>query len=149
MLNFHKRFTHNQIRAALVLVGLFFVVVGSVMIYAYLDGIWGMMVLVIGIIVAGVGALIITLELTGLRRVLAIGAGFVVLAAGLVLMVPGVPGPGIPLAIVGLAILASEFKWAENLYNRLVEFSRRAADKVRGKKSTPKNEEKPPDVPTQ
>jgi hypothetical protein len=59
----------------------------------------------------------------------------VVLAAGLALMVPGVPGPGIPLAIVGLAILASEFKWAENLYNRLVEFSRRAADKVRGKKN--------------
>jgi|GEM_PF-1900716 len=134
MLDFHKRLTHNQIRVLLVLLGLMFVTVGSGLIYAYLYNIWGVVVLVSGIAVAAVGCLIITLELTGLRRVIAIGFGFGILAVGLFLMIPAVPGPGIPVVMVGLAILASEFKWAENLYNRIVEFARRAADKVRRRK---------------
>jgi hypothetical protein len=147
MLDFHKRLTHNQIRVALVLLGLMFVTVGSALIYTYLYDIWGMVILVVGIAVSAVGCLIITLELTGLRRVIAIGFGFAIFAGGLVLMVPGVPGPGIPLALVGLAILASEFKWAENLYNRLVEFGRRAANKVRGKKSKPETKTETTNTP--
>lgn len=144
MLDLHKRLTHNQIRVVLVLLGLMFVIVGSALIYTYLYDIWGVVILVIGIVIAAVGCLIITLELTGLRRVIAIGFGFAIFAGGLVLMLPGVPGPGIPLALVGLAILASEFKWAENLYNRLVEFGRRAANKVRGKASEPENQSETP-----
>jgi hypothetical protein len=136
MKDFHKRFSHNQIRAVFVVLGLLLVGSGSGLIYAYLyKKICQLWSLLTGIGVVAVGCLIITLELTGLRRVIAIGFGFVILAAGLVLMVPGMPGPGIPVAIVGLAILASEFKWAENLYNRLVEFSRRATEKLRRKKT--------------
>lgn len=38
-------------------------------------------------------------------------AGFVVLAVGLVLLVA--PGPGLVVIIAGLAILATQFSWAE------------------------------------
>ena len=38
-------------------------------------------------------------------------AGFVVLAAGIVMLVT--PGPGIPVIVLGLGMLALEFAWAE------------------------------------
>ena len=47
-------------------------------------------------------------------------AGFAVVAAGVVLSLPLVPGPGIPLIVVGLAMLALEFDWAERLLERIV-----------------------------
>jgi hypothetical protein len=43
--------------------------------------------------------------------------GGALVLAGLVLMV--LPGPGIPLLIVGLVILATEFAWAETLLRRV------------------------------
>jgi hypothetical protein len=39
------------------------------------------------------------------------------LLIGLVLLV--LPGPGIPLLVVGLVILATEFAWAESLLRRV------------------------------
>ena len=47
-------------------------------------------------------------------------AGFAVIGAGIVLSLPLVPGPGIPLIAVGLAMLALEFDWAERLLARIV-----------------------------
>ena len=44
------------------------------------------------------------------------------------------PGPGIPLIIAGLAILATEFTWAEVLLNRTKHHVNRAVDKVKKKK---------------
>jgi uncharacterized protein (TIGR02611 family) len=46
-----------------------------------------------------------------LLRVLVALGGFATLAAGLALLV--LPGPGIPLVVAGLGLLALEFRWAE------------------------------------
>jgi putative transmembrane protein PGPGW len=53
-------------------------------------------------------------------RVAFAGAGFAVVAGGVILSLPLVPGPGIPLIAVGLAMLALEFDWAERLLGRIV-----------------------------
>ena len=41
--------------------------------------------------------------------------GVVLLVAGAVLALPLVPGPGIPIALVGLTLLSYEFEWARRL----------------------------------
>ena len=46
-------------------------------------------------------------------------AGTLVLLAGIILSLPLVPGPGLPLVAVGLAMLALEFAWAERLLRRV------------------------------
>jgi uncharacterized protein (TIGR02611 family) len=46
-------------------------------------------------------------------------AAALVLLAGIVLSLPLVPGPGLPLVAVGLAMLALEFAWAERLLRRI------------------------------
>ena len=47
---------------------------------------------------------------------------------GLVFMV--LPGPGIPFVIAGLAILASEFAWAEVLLNKTKHHSKKILDNL-------------------
>ena len=42
-----------------------------------------------------------------------IGGGFLLLIAGVLLALPGVPGPGIPIVLLALAILSRHFAWAE------------------------------------
>ena len=42
-------------------------------------------------------------------------AGTVLVVAGLLLSLPMVPGPGLALALLGLALLATEFEWAKRL----------------------------------
>jgi uncharacterized protein (TIGR02611 family) len=55
-------------------------------------------------------------------------AGFVVLLAGLIMLVT--PGPGIPVVILGLAMLALEFAWAERWLERLLEKAEAAVEQV-------------------
>ncbi|HEV8682837.1 MAG TPA: PGPGW domain-containing protein [Actinomycetota bacterium] len=50
------------------------------------------------------------------KRIAVTVVGFVVLGAGLVMMVT--PGPGIVVILVGLAILATEWAWAERALDR-------------------------------
>ncbi|MGH2682911.1 MAG: PGPGW domain-containing protein [Actinomycetota bacterium] len=50
------------------------------------------------------------------KRIAVTVVGFVVLFAGLVMMVT--PGPGIVVILLGLAILASEWAWAERALDR-------------------------------
>ena len=45
--------------------------------------------------------------------------GVLVLLVGIFLSLPLVPGPGLPLIAIGLAMLALEFEWAERLVRRL------------------------------
>lgn len=45
--------------------------------------------------------------------------GVVLLLVGIVLSLPGIPGPGIVVVVVGLGLLSSEFDWANRLYSRL------------------------------
>jgi len=44
---------------------------------------------------------------------LKIVGGFALLLAGGVLALPGIPGPGIPLVLIGLTLLSSRFAWAK------------------------------------
>lgn len=55
-------------------------------------------------------------------------AGFVVLLAGVVMLVT--PGPGIPVIILGLGILALEFAWAERWLERVLDRAEQAVDQV-------------------
>lgn len=58
-----------------------------------------------------------------------VGAGVVL--AGVVLSGPGIPGPGIVVIILGLAILASEWEWAERMMHWLKDKAHRAAERAR------------------
>jgi uncharacterized protein (TIGR02611 family) len=55
--------------------------------------------------------------------------GFLVLAAGIVMLVT--PGPGIPVIVLGLAMLALEFAWAERWLERVLNRVEHAAEEVR------------------
>ncbi len=59
----------------------------------------------------------------------------IVLVFGLILMIPGVPGPGFPFVIIGLSILAVDFMWAHRLKTRLKDEAGKLVKKVRGKKT--------------
>ena len=48
--------------------------------------------------------------------------------AGLIMLV--LPGPGIPVLILGLVILGTEFAWAQVMLERLRRHSRRAVSAV-------------------
>ena len=66
------------------------------------------------------------------RWILAATIGFSLVFTGIVFLV--LPGPGIPIIIAGLAILATEFTWAEVLLNRTKHHVGKAVAKVRKKK---------------
>jgi uncharacterized protein (TIGR02611 family) len=57
-------------------------------------------------------------------------AGFLVLLAGVALSLPLVPGPGLPLIAVGLAMLALEFAWAERLLERVLDQLERVGERA-------------------
>jgi uncharacterized membrane protein YbaN (DUF454 family) len=67
------------------------------------------------------------------RWVIAASVGGTLVLLGLTgLVIPVIPG--IPLLIAGLAILATEFTWAEVLLNRTKHHVNNAVNKVRKKK---------------
>jgi uncharacterized protein (TIGR02611 family) len=57
--------------------------------------------------------------------------GVLVILAGLALSLPGVPGPGLLLVAVGLALLALEFDRAERLLERILDQLERAGEGAR------------------
>ena len=70
--------------------------------------------------------------LTGLLTKLIVTiVGVAVMLVGVVLSGPGVPGPGFVVIIFGLAILATEWAWADRLLQRARAALRRAADRAR------------------
>jgi uncharacterized protein (TIGR02611 family) len=54
--------------------------------------------------------------------------GFAVLLAGLIMLVT--PGPGIPVILLGLGMLALEFAWAERWLERLANTVEQAVEQV-------------------
>lgn len=52
-----------------------------------------------------------------LRKHLRVCSGFLALFAGIILTVPLVPGPGIPLIVLGLVLLSDHFVWAKRILN--------------------------------
>lgn len=55
-------------------------------------------------------------------------AGFVVLLAGVIMLVT--PGPGVPVIVLGLGMLALEFRWAERWLERVLIRAEQAVDQV-------------------
>ena len=60
-----------------------------------------------------------------LVRILVAVGGFLTVAGGIALLV--LPGPGIPLLVVGLGLLALEFDWAEAAFVRTLEKAEQGA----------------------
>jgi uncharacterized protein (TIGR02611 family) len=67
------------------------------------------------------------------RRLVVTLAGFAVLGAGLAMLV--LPGPGVLIIVVGLAILATEFAWAERALDRTASTAATATSKVTSSRS--------------
>jgi uncharacterized protein (TIGR02611 family) len=61
-------------------------------------------------------------------RVAFAAVGFIVLLAGIVMLVT--PGPGIPVIILGLGMLALEFSWAERWLERILAKAEAAVEQV-------------------
>lgn len=61
-------------------------------------------------------------------KLVRIGAGFLLLVVGGVLALPGVPGPGILIMLLGLALLSRHFAWAE----RAIQWIKRKAARFTG-----------------
>ena len=55
--------------------------------------------------------------------------GFALIAVGLVMVVT--PGPGLLAIVAGLAVLATEFAWAERALDRAKQQAKAAADRAR------------------
>jgi len=68
------------------------------------------------------------------KRIAVTIAGFAVLLAGVALLV--LPGPGWLLIFIGLAILATEYVWAERLLKTAKRKAEQAKDAVLRKKSS-------------
>ena len=64
-----------------------------------------------------------------IRKHLRICGGFLALLAGLILALPLVPGPGIPLMLVGLVLLSDRFPWAK----RSLDWAKYAVSQVRSR----------------
>jgi tellurite resistance protein TerC len=66
------------------------------------------------------------------RRAIVFFAGGVILTLGLIMLV--LPGPAIIFIPLGLAILASEFRWARNWLSTLRQLLRGRSQKIRSKR---------------
>ncbi|TMG26605.1 MAG: hypothetical protein E6H93_14970 [Chloroflexi bacterium] len=62
------------------------------------------------------------------RRVLVFVIGMTLLFVGIVMLV--LPGPGILVILIALALLATEFAWANSLLQRAKHHASRAANKL-------------------
>ena len=62
-----------------------------------------------------------------IRKILRIILGFLVLVVGFILTLPGVPGPGIAVMILGLVILSDHFEWAR----RMLNWAKKKVERVR------------------
>ena len=69
---------------------------------------------------------------SGVRRIIVFLIGSTILVAGVLMLV--LPGPGIVVIIVGLAILATEFAWANRLLTHARDRAARVAAKLRKRK---------------
>jgi uncharacterized protein (TIGR02611 family) len=76
------------------------------------------------------------------KRVAVTIAGFLVLLAGVAMLV--LPGPGIVVIIAGLAILATQYVWAERLLKRAQEKATQAKNAILRKKEASEEEEEQP-----
>jgi hypothetical protein len=72
-----------------------------------------------------------------MKRYVKIVGGFTLLPVGVALL--ALPGPGLLVIALGLALLAGEFAWARNLLDRI----KYQVERVRRKKSPPEHRDTP------
>ncbi|MFQ6022592.1 MAG: PGPGW domain-containing protein [Acidiferrobacterales bacterium] len=73
------------------------------------------------------------------RRVVIAVIGGTVFLLGLILVVPGVPGPGLIGILAGLAILGIEFAWARRWLRKIKKKAKEAAAWYRNEGGTRKS----------
>lgn len=82
------------------------------------------------------------------KRIAITIVGIVLILGGVVLMV--LPGPGIVLLIAGLAVLATEYVWAQRMLNYARQKATLAKDRVlRRSPAVPVPPDEPPEVEPQ
>jgi hypothetical protein len=59
------------------------------------------------------------------KRFARVVAGTILIVLGLALSIPGVPGPGIAVIILGLSILSTEFEFARRWMAQIKNLARR------------------------
>lgn len=64
------------------------------------------------------------------KRIVVLVVGLALVAGGLVMLV--LPGPGILVVVAGLAVLATEFAWAEAVLDRAKDHAGKAKDAAAG-----------------
>lgn len=64
-----------------------------------------------------------------IRKISVFVVGFLVIIAGVILL--PLPGPGWAIIFVGLAILATEFAFADNLKQKILTYFERAAKSIK------------------
>ena len=69
------------------------------------------------------------------KRIAVSVVGSVLVVAGVLMLV--LPGPGLLVIIAGLAILATEYVWAERMLNLAKQRAEQAKNKVFGRKEPP------------
>jgi uncharacterized protein (TIGR02611 family) len=62
------------------------------------------------------------------RRIFLILAGFTLLLLGIIMVFT--PGPGTPVILMGLGLLAAEFVWARRIMDRIKRESTRLKDAI-------------------
>jgi uncharacterized protein (TIGR02611 family) len=78
------------------------------------------------------------------KRIAITIVGVVLVLGGLVLLV--LPGPGVVLLIAGLAVLATEYVWAQRMLNYAKRKATQAKDKVLGRSESAAPPTEPPGV---
>ncbi len=76
------------------------------------------------------------IKLILVRKIARISLGFLLLAAGVILSIPGVPGPGIAVIILGLIVLSDHFEWAKRALHWAKEKAERLRDRVTRRNTT-------------
>jgi uncharacterized protein (TIGR02611 family) len=72
---------------------------------------------------------LLTFILRSTKRVVVLGVGLALLVGGVAMLV--LPGPGIVVVIAGLAVLATEFVWAEHLLATAKEKASQATERAK------------------
>ena len=67
------------------------------------------------------------------KKLLRLILGGVLLGVGVILSIPGVPGPGVVVILLGLSVLSTDFEFARRLLARLKSAARRVFNRRRGR----------------
>jgi len=65
------------------------------------------------------------------KKIVRIATGGTLLVVGVALSVPGIPGPGIAVVILGLSVLSTDFEFARRWMTRLKNGARRVLHRDR------------------